>query len=45
MHPLINPNTFLVDTAFNSIEIYKYLLHDTSIEKTYIPPKGRISLP
>ena len=37
MHPLINPNTFLVDMDFNSIEIYKYLLHDTSIEKAYIP--------
>jgi len=27
------------------IEIYKYLLEDTSIEKAYIPLNGRISLP
>ena len=44
-HPLINPKTFLGDAAFDSIEIYKYLLEDTSIEKAYIPLNGRISLP
>ena len=44
-HPLINPKTFLGDAAFDSIEIYKYLLGDTSIEKAYIPLNGRISLP
>ena len=32
-HPLINPKTFLGDAAFDSIEIYKYLLQNTSIEK------------
>lgn len=36
-HPLVNPKTFLGDAAFDSIEIYKYLLEDTSIEKAYIP--------
>jgi len=44
-HPLINPKTFLGDAAFDSIEIYKYLLQETSIEKAYIPLNGRISLP
>ncbi|OXE67486.1 ISNCY family transposase [Enterocloster clostridioformis] len=44
-HPLINPKTFLGDAAFDSIEIYKYLLEDTSIEKACIPLTGRISLP
>ena len=44
-HPLINPKTFLGDAAFDSIEIYKYLLGDTSVEKAYIPLNGRISLP
>ena len=44
-HPLINPKTFLGDAAFDSIEIYKYLLQDTSIGKAYIPLNGRISLP
>ena len=44
-HPLINPKTFLGDAAFDSIEIYRYLLEDTSIEKAYIPLNGRVSLP
>ena len=44
-HPLINPKIFLGDAAFDSIEIYKYLLQKTSIEKAYIPLNGRISLP
>lgn len=44
-HPLINPKTFLGDAAFDSIEIYKYPLEDTSIEKAYIPLNGRIFLP
>ena len=43
-HPLINPKIFLGDAAFDSIEIYKYLLQDTSIEKAYIPLNGRMSL-
>lgn len=43
-HPLINPKTFPGDAAFDSMEIYKYLLTETSIEKAYIPLNGRISL-
>ena len=42
-HPLINPEIFLGDIAFDSIEIYKYLLQDTSIEKAYIPSALRTS--
>ena len=44
-HPLINPKTFLGDAAFDSIEIYKYLLQETSFEKAFIPLNGRLSLP
>ena len=44
-HPLISPKTFLGDAAFDSIEIYKYLLQEASFEKAYIPLNGRISLP
>ena len=33
------------DAAFDSIEIYKYLLQETSIEKAYMPLNGRMSLP
>ena len=35
-HPLINPETFLGDVAFDSIEIYKYFLQETSFEKACI---------
>ena len=41
-HPLINPKTFLGDAAFDSIEIYKYLLLETSFEKAYIPLKNKL---
>lgn len=45
-HPLIKPNDFLRDAAFDSIEIYKYLLGESaSSGKAYIPLNGRISLP
>lgn len=44
-HPLINPKAFLGDAAFDSIEIYKYLLQEASFEKAYIPLNGRLSLP
>ena len=44
-HPLINPKTFLGDAAFDSMEIYKYLLQEASFEQAYIPLNGRISLP
>ena len=43
-HPLINPRTFLGDAAFDSIEIYKYLLQDTTIEKAYIPLKNKLKI-
>ena len=43
-HPLINPKTFLGDAAFDSIEIYKYLLQETSFEKAYIPLKSRLKI-
>ena len=41
----MNPKTFLGDATFDSAEIYKYLLEDTSIEKAYIPLNGRMTLP
>lgn len=44
-HPLINPKAFLGDAAFDTIEIYKYLLQEASFEKAYIPLNGRLSLP
>ncbi len=43
-HPRINPKTFLGDAAFDSIEIYKYLLQETSFEKAYIPLKNKLSV-
>ena len=43
-HPLINPKTFLGDAAFDSIEIYKYLLQETSFEKAYIPLKNKLKI-
>ena len=43
-HPLINPKTFLGDAAFDSIEIYKYLLLETSFEKAYIPLKNKLKV-
>lgn len=44
-HPLIHPDIFLGDAAFDSIEIYQYLFQNTSIEKAYIPLNGRMTLP
>ena len=41
-HPLINPKIFLGDAAFDSIEIYKYLLWEASFEKAYIPLKNKL---
>ena len=43
-HPLINPKTFLGDAAFDSTEIYKYLLQETSFEKAYIPLKNKLKI-
>lgn len=42
-HPLINPKIFLGDAAFDSIEIYKYLLQEAPFEKAFIPLNGRLS--
>ena len=43
-HPLINPKTFLGDAAFDSIEIYKFLLENTSFEKAHIPLKTKLKI-
>lgn len=49
-HPLINPKTFLGDSAFDSIEIYKTLLGEDAFglgrnfTKAYIPLNGRSTL-
>lgn len=43
-HPLINPKTFLGDSAFDSVLIYKYLLQEAPFEKAFIPLNGRLSL-
>ena len=43
-HPLINPKVFLGDAAFDSIEIYKYLLRETPFEKAYIPLKTKLKI-
>lgn len=43
-HPLIHPKTFLGDAAFDSIEIYKYLLQEASFEKVYIPLKNKLKI-
>lgn len=43
-HPLINPETFLGDAAFDSIEIYKYLLQEASFEKAYIPLRNKLKI-
>lgn len=32
-HPLINPKIFLEDAAFDTVEIYKYLLQEAFFEK------------
>lgn len=49
-HPLINPKTFLGDTAFDTVELYKYLLSgdtfgkDKHFSKAYIPLNARSGL-
>ena len=43
-HPLIKPKTFLGDAAFDSIEIYKYLLQEASFEKAYIPLRNKLKI-
>lgn len=43
-HPLINPKVFLGDAAFDSIQIYKYLLEESSFEEAYIPLKNKLKI-
>jgi len=43
-HPVFNPKAFLGDAAFDSIEIYKYLLQKTSFEKAFIPLKNKLKI-
>lgn len=43
-HPLINPKVFLGDAAFDSIDIYKYLLQETSFVQAYIPLKNKLKV-
>lgn len=43
-HPDINPNIFLGDAAFDTIEIYKSLFEDFNFEKAFIPLKVKLSL-
>lgn len=48
-HPLINPKTFLGDSAFDSVAVYKALLsdntfHERHFSKAYIPLNSRSHL-
>jgi hypothetical protein len=43
-HQLFNPTTFLGDAAFDSIEIYKYLLQETSFKQALIPLKTKLKI-
>ena len=43
-HPNINPDTFLGDAAFDTIEIYKSLFEDFRFKKAFIPLKTKLSL-
>ena len=43
-HPLINPKTFLGDSAFDSVGIYKALFQNLLFEKAYIPLNHRSKL-
>lgn len=40
-HPLIKPDVFLGDAAFDSIDIYKALFQDLKFNKAFIPLNGR----
>ena len=44
MHPLINPKTFLEDSAFDTIPIYQSLFQELGFEKAYIPLNNRSKL-
>ena len=43
-HPDINPDIFLGDAAFDTIEIYKALFEDFSFKKAFIPLKTKLSM-
>lgn len=43
-HPLIQPQVFLGDAAFDTIDIYSQLLTNIGFEKAYIPLKQPLSL-
>ncbi len=43
-HPLIDPKTFLGDSAFDTIPIYQALFQELSFEKAYIPLNNRSKL-
>lgn len=43
-HPLIQPKAFLGDAAFDSIELYKYLLQEAPFEQAYIPLKNKLKI-
>lgn len=43
-HPVIDPKTFLGDSAFDSVAIYKALFQDLHFEKAYIPLNNRSKL-
>lgn len=43
-HPLIRPEVFLGDAAFDSIEIYKSLLEDLNFRKAFIPLKVKLTM-
>ena len=43
-HPLINPDVFIGDAAFDSSLIYKSLLQDIKFSKAYIPLNSRSKL-
>ena len=43
-HPDINPDIFLGDAAFDTIEIYKSLFEDFSFKKAFIPLKVKLSM-
>ena len=42
-HPLINPKTFLGDSAFDTIAIYHGLFHELKFEKAFIPLNNRLT--
>lgn len=43
-HPLIRPEVFLGDAAFDSIEIYKSMLEDLNFRKAFIPLKVKLTM-